>query len=164
MAGSKATVMIVDDEKAILSFLGPSLNDAGYRTLTATNATEALDLMSRHTIDVAVVDIKMPGISGLEFLRRLKDSGVETPVLVMTAAAEESTAAEALELGAYAYIVKPIPLNRLTSLVDQVLETKAPITQADKESSGQVPSDISNAKSPVTHEKRLKDTNNGSSA
>lgn len=164
MAGSKATVLIVDDEPAILSFLEPSLSDAGYQTLTATNAIEALDLLSRRTVDVALVDIKMPGISGLELLRRLKDSGVETPVLVMTAAAEESTAAKALELGAYAYIVKPISLDRLISLVNQVLETKTSITRNGKEPSDMVPSGFPNAPIPAPHQKRVEYTTKSSSA
>lgn len=85
----------------------------GHRVAEASNAQEALALLSRQQFDVAVVDYNMPGISGVELLQRMKDDNVETEVIILTGQGTIESAVQAMKLGACDYLTKPFPLNDL---------------------------------------------------
>lgn len=118
------TVLIIDDEPALRQILGNTVAKAGYQVLLAENGTQALETLAKENVDVAVCDIRMPDMTGIDVVSRARGSGIETPFLVMTAFASVNTAIEAMRVGAYDYMVKPIRnedlLNRLTQIADMI--------------------------------------------
>ena len=118
------TVLIIDDEPALRQILGNAVGRAGYQVLLAENGTQALEILARENIDVAVCDIRMPDMTGIDVVSRARAGGIDTPFLVMTAFASVNTAIEAMRVGAYDYMVKPIRnedlLNRLAQIADMI--------------------------------------------
>lgn len=85
----------------------------GHRVEQAANANEALAHLKRKYLPVAVVDMNMPGMSGMEVLQRMKESGLETEVIILTGQATVADAVQAMKFGAYDYLTKPFPLSEL---------------------------------------------------
>ncbi|HEY3325317.1 MAG TPA: sigma-54 dependent transcriptional regulator [Planctomycetota bacterium] len=110
MATSAApqTILIVDDEAAICWAFTQILQSAGYNVLAAASAEEGLEIAERERPDLALLDIRLPGLSGLDALPRFRDQNPEMPILVMTAHGTMETAIEATQRGAYNYLTKPI--------------------------------------------------------
>jgi PAS domain S-box-containing protein len=107
---SAATILVVDDEEMNRDMLGRRLQRAGYSAVLAADGTEALAVLDRQPIDLVLLDIMMPGLSGHEVLRRVRDSSCHShmPVILVTARAATEDVVEGLELGADDYITKPI--------------------------------------------------------
>ena len=106
MAG-KAIVLVIDDEEGMRDFLSFVLQTEGYQALTAAEGQEALKLMERDNIDVILTDLKMPGMDGIELLRRIREYDGNAVVVIMTAYASLQSALEAMKYGAYDYLLKP---------------------------------------------------------
>ncbi len=106
-------VLIVDDEESIRSSLEKLLSFEKYKTFTAPNGKTALEIVSKERIDIILLDIKMPGMDGLEVLERIKESRRSIPVVIISGHGNISTAVEATKLGAFDFIEKPIDLERL---------------------------------------------------
>jgi DNA-binding NtrC family response regulator len=104
----KARILVVDDERAIRDLLSDAISDAGYEVLSAANGEEALSLIGQENIHIAICDIKMPGMNGINLLQKIRDISPETIVLMITAYASVETAVDALRLGAFDYILKPL--------------------------------------------------------
>jgi len=104
-------VLIVEDEEGIRTLLQAALAGTGYDALTASNADEAIGLSLREPLDAAIVDIKMPGMNGMELSRALRAADPDLPVILITAHANLDSAREAIRLGAYDYIAKPFDLD-----------------------------------------------------
>ncbi|MEW5764722.1 MAG: response regulator [Acidobacteriota bacterium] len=130
-SGGPASVLVVDDEEDIVEYLCAVLEDHGYRALPATGAREALSLAGRERPDLVVLDIMMPGQTGLSLYRQLRAlPGMrDTPVLILSgvARAEDSEPSGApswldttLE-GPYVYLEKPIQPNRLLARLAELL-------------------------------------------
>lgn len=120
------TILVVDDslvERLLLE--GLLRNNPNYRIELAENGREALDKMNAKGANLVVTDLVMPGIDGLELVRRLRKEHPEVPVIVLTAYGDESTAVEALEAGAASYVPKARQAERLIETVDRVLEHAA---------------------------------------
>jgi len=100
-------VLIVDDEEGMRDFLAFVLKTEGYQPLTAAGGREALELLQRNNIDAILADLKMPGMDGLELLRRIREYDQNAVVIIMTAYASLQTALEAMKYGAYDYLLKP---------------------------------------------------------
>ena len=100
-------VLVVDDETAIRYSVSKTLQRVGYQVQEAASGEDALDLMKRSTFDVVLTDIRMPGLDGVELVRRIKDIDADTIVVLMTAYPSLGTAVEALRLGAHDYLIKP---------------------------------------------------------
>lgn len=115
-------VMVIDDEPAIRQILTAHLLRAGYNVCQAPNGLEAFQRLSKGDIDVAICDIKMPDISGIELVRRVRASGLDTNFIMMTAFASVDTAIEAIQAGASDYMIKPVRneevLHRLVKVGD----------------------------------------------
>lgn len=115
-------VMVIDDEPAIRQILTAHLLKAGYNVFSAPNGLEAFQRLSKGDIDVAICDIKMPDISGIELVRRVRASGLDTNFIMMTAFASVDTAIEAIQAGASDYMIKPVRneevLHRLVKIGD----------------------------------------------
>jgi two-component system response regulator PilR (NtrC family) len=119
-----ATVLVVDDEPNIIEILEMVLRDQGMEVLKTGSAREALKILQNHDVDVAISDIRMPGISGVDLLREAKQITPETVFVMITAFASTETAIEALQHGAYDYITKPFRMEDLRSIVHRALKEK----------------------------------------
>jgi len=117
-------VLIVDDEPALRQILGNVVSKAGHNVQLAENGTVALEILARDSIDVALCDIRMPDMTGIDVVSKARAAGIETAFLVMTAFASVNTAIEAMRCGAYDYMIKPLRnedlLNRLAQMADMI--------------------------------------------
>ena len=118
----KASLLIVDDENVVRESLGKWFEEEGYSVETANSAREALIKMPRQRWDLALLDIKMPGMDGLELHRKIREVDRDTIVIIMTGYASVETAVQALKDGAYDYITKPFDPDDLARLVRKALE------------------------------------------
>ncbi len=119
----KYIILVVEDEEIHRKTLGRFLSKHGYETLLASSAEEALQLLEKHSPDLALIDIKLPGMSGIELLEQLKKQKLLFPAIVMTAYASVETAIEALRLGAQDYITKPFKMSELEIILEKILKT-----------------------------------------
>jgi DNA-binding NtrC family response regulator len=115
------TILIVDDEPVVRDSLEQWFADERYRVVTAANGREALQAAARESFDVALLDIKMPGMDGMELQAKLKEADAELPVIIMTGYASVETAVEALKAGAYDYITKPVDPDILLHAVSKAI-------------------------------------------
>jgi DNA-binding NtrC family response regulator len=120
------TILIVDDERDFCTLLSDSLSLEGYRVLTAQNGRKALERVAKETPDLVLMDIKMPGMNGIEVLERIKKVKEETPVIILTAYGTLETARKAMKLGADDYVTKPVDHALLKSLVKEALVRSDP--------------------------------------
>ncbi len=114
-------VLVVDDEKAIAWALEESLIDAGYEAESANSAEEALDLFKKKPFQVVLTDMKMPGMSGIELLGRVKEIQPETQVIIITAYGSFDSAVEAVRLGAFDYLQKPFNVANVKRMVEKAI-------------------------------------------
>lgn len=102
-----ALILVVDDEGAIRYSVSKTLERVGYNVMTASSGEEALEMMEEYGFDVVLTDIRMPGISGVDLLARIKEHTSDIVVILMTGYASLGTAVESLRLGAHDYLIKP---------------------------------------------------------
>ena len=117
-----AEIVIVEDEQNIRTALATMLEKRGYRARTAANGEDALAILEESPADLVVTDLRMSGMGGMEFLRRVKGKYPEIELVVMTAYGSVETAVEAMRLGAYDYVTKPIDRDRFQVIVGKALE------------------------------------------
>ncbi len=120
----KPRVLVIDDEKPICEILKKFLEKKGYEVSTANNGAEGVGVAKQERIDIAICDIKMPGMSGLEVTREIKKVDQRIPVLIITAYPTMDSAIEALKSGAYDYLVKPVHLEEIGEKVDRALSSR----------------------------------------
>lgn len=118
------TILIVDDEPQVLMVLQGFLSDT-YNVITAKTGTEALGILSTKHIDLLLTDIGLPDISGIEILEKIKDVSCETATLVISGNDDIKTAVKAMQLGAYNYIVKPLDIDEVKTVVKKIFESRA---------------------------------------
>ncbi len=121
---AKARIMVVDDEKSMRDFLGIMLRKEGYDVSGFTTADSALDFFRHNHCDIAIVDIKMPGMGGVELLKKLKALSPEVVVIMITAYASVDTAVEAMKAGAFDYFTKPFNVDEIKLNIKKALEYK----------------------------------------
>lgn len=117
-------IMIVDDEEPIRRILGRLLKINGDSCQLAANAAEARTLLKGQNFDLILCDVKMPGESGIDFIRYLLSEYPETAVIMVTAVDDPEVAETALEIGAYGYIIKPFKFNELMINVSNALRRR----------------------------------------
>ena len=123
----RGSVLVVDDEPTIAEVVARYLNRAGYATRVAANGREALDVAASQRPDLVVLDLMLPGIDGLEVMRRLrKQTGKRLAIILLTARGEESDRIVGLRLGADDYVVKPFSAGELIARVDAILRRLEP--------------------------------------
>jgi len=115
-------VLVVDDEENLRRVTQLKLQQAGYEATTASDGARALELLARHPQDLIITDLKMPGMSGLDLLRSVKEEYPEVIVIVVTAFGTIESAVEAMRLGAHDYIIKPVNADALKLVVSRALE------------------------------------------
>ncbi len=113
----KISILIVDDEETVRESLNLWFTEDGYYVKCAENAKKALSMLEAENFDIILADLKMPGMDGLEMLRRIKSLDRESIVIVMTAFATVDTAVKALKDGAFDYITKPFDPDDLSHLI-----------------------------------------------
>ncbi len=131
---SRGTVLVVDDEPTIVEVVARYMERAGYETRSAQDGPEALRLARLYRPDLVVLDVMLPGIDGIEVMKRLREGdGRPTAVILLTARGEESDRLVGLRDGADDYVVKPFSPAELVARVDAVLRRVSPPVDADPE-------------------------------
>ncbi len=120
----QSSILIVDDELSVRDSLSKWFKEDGYRVGAAENANKALNLMNDGPWDIILLDIKMPGMDGLELQKRLKEIDKSAAIIMVTAFAAVDSAVQALKEGAFDYITKPVDPDHLSHLVQNALRTK----------------------------------------
>jgi len=115
------TILVVDDEKNYLLVLSAVLEEEGYEVLTALGGHEALEIQKSSDLDLILSDMKMPTMDGIELLENVKALDPDLPVIMMTAHGTIDKAVEAMQKGAYSYILKPFDNERLTIYVKKAI-------------------------------------------
>jgi len=124
MEEAEVAILIVDDEDAIRSMLTRKLEGEGYRCEVAVDGKEALWKAFMKDFDLVLMDIKMPGLPGMEALPQMVTDHPDTCVIMITAVADAKTAVEAMKLGSYDYVTKPFDLDDLSMRVRRALERR----------------------------------------
>jgi DNA-binding NtrC family response regulator len=122
MSNIPTKIMVVDDEVNIREALAALLEEDGYEVAASASAEEAMERLGREPFDIVISDLRMEGRSGLDLLQSLRETSPATEVIILTAYGTVEGAVEAMKLGAYDYISKPIDRRRLSLLIDKALE------------------------------------------
>ncbi|MCZ6551728.1 MAG: sigma-54 dependent transcriptional regulator [candidate division NC10 bacterium] len=117
-------VLVVDDERPTRILMERELPQSGCKVVAVPSGEEALEVLSRQEFDVVLLDLKMPGLGGVETLRRLRTSGVTAEVVVLTGHPDVDTAIEAMKLGAYDYLTKPFKLSEVEAVLRRAAEKR----------------------------------------
>ena len=127
MDNKKTSVLIVDDEPMVCDLLREDLNERGYLCTTALSGNDALTSLAKQDFDVVLLDIRLPGMSGMEVLRRIRRTWFnhsDIATIMITAVNDINTAVDAMKLGASDYIVKPFELDEVDTSIRQAIEAK----------------------------------------
>lgn len=119
----RARILVVDDEKFITWSLKQHLEKEGYEVFTAESGEEGLEVFKTELPDIILLDIHLPGISGLETLEAIRKINKEVIVVIITAHGDIERAVSAIKLGAYDFVEKPFDLNRISVLIKKAMET-----------------------------------------
>jgi DNA-binding NtrC family response regulator len=123
------TILIVDDEKNIREGLGRSLEMDGYTVLLAEDGKQGWNLVNEEQVDLVIADLRMPGMSGGDLLKRISSSYPTIPVIILTGHGTVETAVEAMRNGAFDFVTKPVNLGRLSLLVERALSNRELVLQ-----------------------------------
>ena len=123
MSANPSRILIVDDEQDTCANLSDILTDLGYQVDTANDGFTALELVKKRPYDVALLDLRMPGMDGLELYRRMREISAETVAIVVTAYASSDTAKSVLATGAWKILPKPVNIGILLNFVAQALDS-----------------------------------------
>ena len=119
-----STVLVIDDDRATLHLMRQTFRDTGVTLETARSAGEGLDMITEGFPDLVLLDVMLPDISGLEAFQTIKRLDPRLPVIFITAGGTSDTAIEAVKVGAYDYLLKPLDMERVRELVQQALEMR----------------------------------------
>ncbi|BBB31984.1 two-component system, NtrC family, response regulator PilR [Thermotomaculum hydrothermale] len=117
-------ILVVEDEHNLLLVVKRALSNLNCEVETATNASIAQEYVLKKDFDLIICDIKLPGMSGIEFLKWVRDKGIDSEFIIMTAFATTDTAIEALRMGACDYLIKPFSIDELRLIVKRTLDVR----------------------------------------
>jgi DNA-binding NtrC family response regulator len=126
---SSGAILIVEDDESLRLVMQSQLNQLGYETSVAADAEHAIEILKQSHHALVVTDLQLPGISGLEMLKRMQVDSPDTPVIVMSAFGTVESAVDAMKAGAYDYITKPMHLSKLNASVKGALNRQTRIEQ-----------------------------------
>ncbi len=121
---TKQKILVIDDERGLRDLLTFELGSRGYVIVTAADGLEGIEKVKKEKFDLAILDLKMPKLSGTETLKEIKKIDPEIEAIVATGYGTVETAVECMKIGAYDYIAKPFNIDELTALIEKVLEKK----------------------------------------
>lgn len=125
MGGSRCLrVLVVDDEQNLRELLRAELTNRGHEVVACASGREALRAVEKTTFDAAILDLKMPGMSGIELLQHLKQIAPDIEAVIQTGYATQETAIEALRLGAFDYVTKPCQLDEIEAILGRIAEKR----------------------------------------
>jgi len=116
-------IMVIEDKKSMAEMLAKTLESEGYRAVTASSGEDGVALAVKERVDLVLTDLKLPGMSGLDALRSIKEKRPFLPVIMMTAFGTIETAVEAVKAGAFDFITKPFYTSHLLVLIKRALDT-----------------------------------------
>ncbi len=125
----KKKILVVEDDEYVLGSIRILLNKEGYEVNTALNGLEALNLYRRESYDLVIADLKMPQMDGIELLKQLKHEFSDVSLIMMTAYGSIRTAVEAMKMGAYDYVTKPVSAEEIRLVIQRALERQNLITE-----------------------------------
>src|SRR5688500_1238545 len=117
-------VLVIDDDRSVLPLIRAACKQVGAEVIAAESAEQGLAQVREHHPDVLLLDVMLPGITGLELFDRVRKIDERLPVIFMTASGESDTAIEAMKLGALDFLMKPLDVARIKALVGQALEIR----------------------------------------
>jgi excisionase family DNA binding protein len=117
----RVNILVVDDEEVMRQFVSTALQTGQRQILTAASGEEALELAKQHDVDLVLLDLIMPGISGVETFRQLHEIRPELPVVIVTGYPDSDLMSRALEIGPFTMINKPIDITQLQKVVDVIV-------------------------------------------
>jgi two-component system OmpR family response regulator len=117
-------VLVVDDEEDFLETIVKRLQDRHLEVMGAESGVKALELMDGRDFDVVVLDVKMPGMDGIDTLKEMKKKKPLTEVIMLTGHASVESGIQGMQLGAFDYVMKPVPLDELLDKMRQAYERK----------------------------------------
>ena len=121
---SAEKILVVDDEQSMTQFLGIVLRKEGYNVTTANNGRDALEKVRAEAFDVVITDIKMPGMDGIQLLQGIKKQDPAVPVVIMTAYASQQSAIDAVNMGAFQYLIKNAKNDEIKLIVRNAIEMR----------------------------------------
>ncbi len=124
MATRDESILIVEDDETVRRLMREELSGEGYRCLEAGDAEQALTRLRDNSVELVILDIRMPGKSGIELLPEIRASNPDTAVVMATAISDSHTAIQCMRGGAWDYITKPFTLNEITTTVERSLEKR----------------------------------------
>ena len=116
-------VLVVDDEVEVVEFLKSFLMRKGAKVITATNARDAVEIFTKENPQIVILDVRMPGEDGFFVLEKIREVSLETKVIMVTAREDKTSISKAKKFGAEDYLIKPIELEVLDSLISQYIKT-----------------------------------------
>ena len=122
---SKGKILVVDDDRLVLATLSYGLTQAGFEVIDADNGDDAILLAREHRPQLALLDIRMEGLTGFDVAAYLREF-LQTPFMFLSAFADEATVAKVKELGAVAYLVKPLDISQIVPAVEAAFAHTAP--------------------------------------
>ena len=125
MLQGNSRILVVDDDASVRDMLSIVLKRAGYDVVCAESGESALNTLKKESFELVISDIKMPGVSGIELLKKIKSIDAELPVIMITAFASANDAVEAMKLGAADYITKPFNIDELKLIIERSLYRKS---------------------------------------
>jgi two-component system response regulator (stage 0 sporulation protein F) len=123
MIAVKQVILIVDDEEGLREGLSKLLEDEGYVVFSAESAERALEILGQSHIDLVLTDMRMPGMNGIELLKKIRERYGNVGVIILTGYGQIETYIEAMNFGAIEYVSKPFKVNELKFIVNKVLST-----------------------------------------
>jgi len=126
---SKGKILVVDDDRLVLATLSYGLTQAGFEVIDADNGDDAILLAREHRPELALLDIRMEGLTGFDVAAYLREY-LQTPFMFLSAFADEATVAKVKELGAVAYLIKPLDISQIVPAVEAAFARSAPPTPA----------------------------------
>src|SRR5574341_1000389 len=121
---ARIRVLVVDDERPTRLLMEKELPRAGCAVASAESGEEGLERLREQDFDVVLLDLKMPGMGGMEVLRRIRESETSAEVVILTGHPDVSTAIEAMKLGAYDYLTKPFKLAEVEEVLRRAAERR----------------------------------------
>ena len=122
MARDDQCILVVDDEEILRADLSRLLEEEGYTVVGAKHGEQALDILQDTHIDLILTDIRMPGMSGLDLLKKVRKNYGEIAVIILTGYGEIESYIEAMSIGAVEYVSKPFKVNELKFIVNKILD------------------------------------------
>jgi len=125
MMEAKRVILIVDDEEGLRDGLSKLLEDEGYAVLSAESGEQALEILQGFHIDLVLTDMRMPGMDGIELLKKMRERHGELGVIILTGYGQIESYIEAMNFGAIEYVSKPFKVNELKFIVHKVLDSNS---------------------------------------